>query len=158
MLYPLDMPKQSLWQQIAYQPLPGRPEGFFLSDNLYRASLHPLTPLTIGFVYICAVFWANARNRSYGGKKPKDLINSSPTLKNLVLAHNLLLAIYSGWTCTNVVVRLAAYFMQGLRAGGLEGELKRIKNSESKRVHIQLTMLLPLCARPHLCLLHCAHA
>lgn len=148
--YPLDVAKQSLWHQIVNQPLPARPEGFFLSPKLYRASLHPLTPLTIGFLYICAVRWANNRNkRSLNGKK--DFINSSPTLKNLVLTHNLFLAIYSLWTCANVVVRLVAYFAKGYQAGGLEGQ-------SYYRYHSRLCTNRKLFFRPDMRLLHCPNS
>ena len=120
-MYPLDVPHLSTWQQLVSQPLPARPEGFFLSPTLYKASLHPLTPITISSVYLLAVFWANARNKAQGGK-PKDLISASPTLKNIVLAHNLFLGIYSCWTSFNVIGRVIHYFGQGIKAGGLEGE------------------------------------
>jgi len=123
MSFPLDSPRQSLWQLITSQPLPARPEGFFLSPRLYKASLHPLTPITIGSIYLLSVFWANARNKAHGGK-PKDLIKASPALQNIVLAHNLLLGVYSCWTSANVIVRVVSYFAQGLQAGGIEGELK----------------------------------
>jgi hypothetical protein len=121
LLYPLDVPRQSLWHQISSQPLPARPEGFFLSEKVYRASLHPYTPLSIGLLYLFGVVWANQRYRAQAGKS-KDYINSSPTLKNVVLAHNALLAVYSCWTSINVVARLISYFNQGFQAGGVEGE------------------------------------
>lgn len=123
--YPLDVPRHSLWYQIANQPLPARPEGFFLSPKLYQATLHPLTPLTIGTIYLIGVIWANRRYKAQGGKS-KDFINSSPTLKNIVLAHNLFLAVYSCWTSVNVVARLIAYFNKGFQAGGVEGEISTL--------------------------------
>lgn len=119
--YPLDVARQSLWHQIANQALPARPEGFFLSEQLYRASLHPYTPISIGLLYLFGVVWANQRYRAQKGKS-KDYVNASPTLKNIVLAHNILLAVYSCWTSVNVVARLVSYFSRGFKAGGAEGE------------------------------------
>lgn len=69
---------------------------FNLSSDLYQNSLHVAVPLTIALVYGTMVAYGNRINKERDHKP--WAFSKSLTFYLLVVAHNIFLAIYSGWT------------------------------------------------------------
>lgn len=69
---------------------------FSIPSWLYSAALDVKVPLTIATVYAVTVTYTNAYNRSTGHKP--WAISKTKAFKLFVIAHNILLAVYSGWT------------------------------------------------------------
>lgn len=74
---------------------------FDINSELYENALHVAVPLTIALVYATTVTYVNRINkeREY---KPWGF-SKSLTFYILVVTHNFLLAIYSGWTFVGMV-------------------------------------------------------
>lgn len=120
MFYPLDNPRLSFWQNLAQQPYPAKPEGLPAPDWVFELSLSPWVPLLTGVVYL---FATHATNHRFGPGKaqPADLVKRSYGLSQTVLGHNILLALYSGWTFFHAVTRIGSYLFGGAYAGGFAG-------------------------------------
>ena len=69
---------------------------FFINPDVYDSMLHIAWPTTIAILYSASVYYMNGVNkkRDY---KPWSF-SKTRTFYTLVLAHNILLALYSGWT------------------------------------------------------------
>ncbi|ETS63416.1 hypothetical protein PaG_01699 [Moesziomyces aphidis] len=120
MLYALDNPLSSFWQRLSQQPYPAKPEGLPVADWAFELSLSPWVPLLTGVVYL---FATHATNNRFGPGKPKpaDLVKQSYGLSQTVLGHNILLAVYSGWTFFHAATRILSYLLGGALAGGFSG-------------------------------------
>ncbi|EST09787.1 GNS1/SUR4 membrane protein [Kalmanozyma brasiliensis GHG001] len=120
MLYALDNPHLSFWQRLAVQPYPAKPAGLPVADWAFELSLSPWVPLLTGVVYL---FATHATNHRFGPGKPKpaDLVKQSYGLSQTVLGHNILLAVYSGWTFFHAATRIFSYLVGGAVSGGLSG-------------------------------------
>ena len=69
---------------------------FTIDENVYNNVLHPAIPFTIALLYAATVAYFNKRNKE---RKYKPWAFSQTTLfYALIVAHNIILAIYSGWT------------------------------------------------------------
>ncbi|PWZ02847.1 hypothetical protein BCV70DRAFT_203747 [Testicularia cyperi] len=120
MLYALDNPRLSFFQQLASQPYPAKPEGLPVADWAFELSLTPWVPILTGVVYLFATHATNARFGP-GKPKPADLVKQSYGLSQTVLGHNILLAAYSGWTFFHAATRIFSYLFGGVSSGGAAG-------------------------------------
>jgi len=69
--------------------------------DVYKTLLSPSVPITVAFVYASLVTYLNDVNAR---RKYKPWAFSRTRLfKILVIIHNVLLAVYSGWTCVGMV-------------------------------------------------------
>lgn len=103
--YGFTSPDLSLWQfppAALPETLPP-PTGngslsrpFSIPAELYNILLEPMVPVSIALVYACTVTMLNQHNRE-NGYKAWD-ISKTQAFKVFVLAHNILLALYSAWT------------------------------------------------------------
>ncbi|PWN50888.1 hypothetical protein IE53DRAFT_343273 [Violaceomyces palustris] len=120
MKFPLDIPGLSALQQLHHLPYPSKPEGLAIPEWLFEASLSAWTPAAVGVAYLVST---HATNTRFGNGKPKpaDLVKDSYFLSQAVLAHNILLAVFSGWTFVNVAAILAGYFGKAAYSHGTQG-------------------------------------
>jgi hypothetical protein len=79
-------PGSSMWSASA----------FYIPPSIYHAALEVRVPVTIASVYAVTVVMLNAYNRS-NGNKPWP-ISKTGAFFCFVVAHNVVLALYSGWT------------------------------------------------------------
>jgi hypothetical protein len=91
----------------------------FVSPELYQAALDIKVPITIACVYAAVVISLNAYNRSNGNKAWS--ISKTKTFFAFVVLHNVLLAVYSGWTFIGMLKALATIFANPLGPSGLAG-------------------------------------
>ncbi|TAQ83627.1 hypothetical protein B7494_g8048 [Chlorociboria aeruginascens] len=85
------------------QTLPSPPMGgtqsappFSIPSSIYNGALDVKIPITIACIYAASVTALNAYNRSTGNKPWP--ISKTKIFFWFVVAHNILLAVYSGWT------------------------------------------------------------
>ena len=69
---------------------------FNIDVETYNNALHPAVPFTIAAVYLVTVLYGNRINKERGDKP--WAFSKSVIFYSFVLAHNVFLAIYSGWT------------------------------------------------------------
>jgi hypothetical protein len=92
---------------------------FSISPAVYNAALDVKIPITVACVYAAAVAALNAYNKSRGNRP--WAISRTSVFFVLVVAHNVFLAAYSGWTFIGMwaAIRRTAVGWQG--ADGLAG-------------------------------------
>jgi hypothetical protein len=66
---------------------------FGIEKTLFNAALHPAVPVTIASIYIVSVFYLNSYNERREHKP--WAISRKPFFKRFVVAHNVLLAVFS---------------------------------------------------------------
>ncbi|KAF8863813.1 hypothetical protein BDZ45DRAFT_670045 [Acephala macrosclerotiorum] len=91
----------------------------FISPELYQSALDIRVPITIACVYAAVVTSLNAYNRSNGNKAWS--ISKTKTFFAFVVLHNVLLAVYSGWTFIGMLKALITIFANPLGPSGLAG-------------------------------------
>lgn len=74
---------------------------FNISSEVYNNALHVSVPIAFAIVYAIVAGYLNKRNKERDNK-PWALSKSS-AFYVLVLVHNLLLAIFSAWTCLGMI-------------------------------------------------------
>jgi hypothetical protein len=92
---------------------------FFIPTSTFYAALDMRVPVTIGCVYVVAVMMLNSYNQSYGNKPWK--ISKTRVFFWFVVAHNALLAVYSGWTFVGLLGALQRTVSSPLGSAGLAG-------------------------------------
>lgn len=127
---PRDPLHASLTERLASIPLPPGPETWpypldkIASRSFYEVSLQAWVPIVFSLVYYLV---AHSANHFFVGPKhvARDYTKGTGVLalllRNLVIAHNAFLAVYSGWTFFNVVPVVARFFALGHRSAGFEG-------------------------------------
>lgn len=73
---------------------------FNIDTGAYNNALKPAVPFTIAAVYLAIVIYGNRINKERGNKP--WAFSKSSVFFSLVLAHNVFLAVYSGWTFTGM--------------------------------------------------------
>jgi hypothetical protein len=69
---------------------------FAISPELYNSALDIRVPITIACIYAAAAVALNSYNKSTGGRP--WAISNTKAFFAFVIAHNVFLALYSGWT------------------------------------------------------------
>lgn len=92
---------------------------FSIPSWLYVGALDAKVPITIALVYAVTVALLNAYNRS-GGNKPWR-ISKTKAFFWFVVAHNVLLAVYSAWTFVGMLSALRASLQRWSGPTGLAG-------------------------------------
>jgi hypothetical protein len=92
---------------------------FSISASIYNGALDARVPITIACVYAATVTALNAYNRSHGNKPWK--ISKTKAFFWFVVAHNIFLAVYSGWTFVGMLGALRRTLSTPSRPAGLAG-------------------------------------
>jgi hypothetical protein len=103
-------------------PIPGSTLSappFSISASVYNGALDARVPITIACVYAASVTVLNAYNRQYGNKPWK--ISKTKFFFWFVVAHNVFLAVYSGWTFIGMLRALQVSVAHPLGPAGLAG-------------------------------------
>ena len=74
---------------------------FNIDPELYNQLLDVRVPLTVAAVYATTVFFLNRMNKSRGNKP--WAISQTSIFFAVMIAHNVLLAVYSGWTFAGMI-------------------------------------------------------
>ena len=74
---------------------------FSIDPKLYNQLLDVRVPLTVAAVYATSVFYLNRLNKRRGNKP--WAFSQTSVFFALMIAHNILLAVYSGWTFVGMV-------------------------------------------------------
>jgi hypothetical protein len=106
---------QALPPAVAGSSLSAPP--FSISPSLYNAALDVKVPITIACVYAASVTALNAYNRSRGNTPWR--ISQTKAFFWFVVAHNIFLAVYSGWTFVGMWHALRESVVSPLSAGGV---------------------------------------
>ncbi|KAL8948000.1 MAG: hypothetical protein Q9222_005768 [Ikaeria aurantiellina] len=72
-----------------------------ISSKVYNDALHPSIPITIAVVYASIAIYINQVNKRRDNKPWS--FSKTNLFYGLVLLHNALLAVYSGWTCIGMI-------------------------------------------------------
>jgi hypothetical protein len=103
-------------------PIPGSTLSappFSIPSSLYYPVLDVRIPITIACVYAATVTALNAHNRSTGNKPWP--ISKTKAFFWFVVAHNIFLALYSGWTFVGMLGALQRTVEKWSGPGGLAG-------------------------------------
>lgn len=92
---------------------------FSISASVYNGALDARVPITIACVYAATVTALNAYNRKYGNKPWK--ISKTKSFFWFVVAHNVFLAVYSGWTFVGMLRALQKSVANPTGPAGLSG-------------------------------------
>lgn len=127
--YPLDAPNSTLLSQLRDAPYPRYPFAGharlsqIFPPSFYAATLSPIPVFVFAAAYYALAHYANTTH----AKPPRDWTRGegllSSVLRQLVRAHNLLLALYSAATFALMAPPVVDMFLQGYRAAGSKGEL-----------------------------------
>ena len=101
-------------------PVPGSmlsAPPFSIPSSAFHAALDMQVPITIGAIYAATVMILNVYNRSDGNRPWK--ISKTRAFFWFVVAHNVFLAVYSGWTFQGLV--RAVYRTVSSGSGGIVG-------------------------------------
>jgi hypothetical protein len=104
---------------------------FAISPSLYNAVLDVKVPITIACVYAASVVSLNAYNRSRGNKPWP--ISQTKAFFWFVVAHNILLAVYSGWTFVGMWDALRESVVSPFSASGLAGTVDSLCKIQGPR-------------------------
>jgi hypothetical protein len=106
--------------------LPAAPAGssfaappFSIPQDLYNEVLQVKYPITIAAIYAITVLSLNASNKRNGNKA--WAISKTKAFFWFVIAHNVLLAVYSGWTFVGMLSALRRVVAHPLGPNGLAG-------------------------------------
>lgn len=103
-------------------PPPNHPtlaHPFTIPLEIYNKLLDGRVPFTTALVYITTVTWLNSINAS---RKHKPwAFSKTRFFKSMVIAHNVILAVYSAWTCIGMVNALNISFYSPRDVFGLSG-------------------------------------
>ena len=113
--FPPDNEPQALPPALPGTSLSAPP--FAIPSNLYNAVLDIKVPITIACVYAASVTALNAYNRSRGNKP--WWISTTKLFFWFVVAHNVFLAVYSGWTFIAMWDALKESIVPWTSAGGI---------------------------------------
>lgn len=105
----LPPPPGSMWSASA----------FHIPPSIYHAALGVRVPITIASVYAVTVIMLNAYNRSNGNRPWR--ISKTRAFFCFVVAHNVVLALYSGWTFLGMVQAARRTVLNPLGPAGLVG-------------------------------------
>ena len=97
------------------------PPPFTIPHDLYQAALDVKVPITIACAYAVTAKLLNLYNQS-NGKKPWAISKTRPFFA-FVLLHNILLALYSGWTFLGMLHTLGSSLVSPSGPNGLAGTL-----------------------------------
>ncbi|KAI1007342.1 hypothetical protein K3495_g877 [Podosphaera aphanis] len=92
---------------------------FSIPESLYRGALDPKLPITVAAVYVFSISIINAIN-SKRGNKPWA-VSKTRIFSLFVVLHNVLLAVYSGWTFLGMWETLAKSIPSPYEKDGLVG-------------------------------------
>lgn len=93
--------------------------AFSIPPSIYHAALDVKVPITIASVYAVTVVMLNAYNRSHGNR-PWG-ISRTKIFSCFVVAHNVMLALYSGWTFLGMMQAARRTVCNPFRSAGLVG-------------------------------------
>ncbi|KAE8451177.1 hypothetical protein EG329_004341 [Mollisiaceae sp. DMI_Dod_QoI] len=91
----------------------------YIPTKIYQAALDIRVPITIACVYAALVTLLNSYNKT-NGYKPWG-ISKSKAFFVFVVIHNVLLALYSGWTFAGMLRAMTTIFANPLNSSGLAG-------------------------------------
>jgi hypothetical protein len=94
---------------------------FSISPTIYNAALDIRVPITIACVYAVSVTILNKYNKSAGNKAWP--ISKTKGFFYFVVAHNVLLAVYSGWTFVGMFKAVQRSVPSPIGPAGLAGTL-----------------------------------
>jgi hypothetical protein len=103
-----------------WPPVPGSMSSappFSIPPSVFYAALDVRVPMTIGAIFVATVTVLNAYNQSHGNKPWK--ITKTKAFFWFVVAHNVLLAVYSAWTFQGLV--RVVYRTVSSGSGGIAG-------------------------------------
>jgi hypothetical protein len=89
--------------------------------EIYQAALDIRVPITIAIIYASVVTLLNKYNRSNGFKAWP--VSKSSAFFVFVVIHNVLLAVYSGWTFVGMLRALVKTFANPFKTPGLSGTI-----------------------------------
>lgn len=95
------------------------PPLFTIPGDIFSASLDPKVPLTIAIVYAVTVKLLNRYNRSTN--KAPWAVSKTRAFRLFVVLHNVLLAVYSAWTCLGMWRTMRASVASPSGPSGLAG-------------------------------------
>ena len=99
--------------------VPAFAHPFTIPTNIYNALLHVNVPITVALLYMTSVTYLNRYNAQ---RKHKPWSFSKTRLFSiLVVAHNVLLALYSAWTCLGMINAVSISFPGWRGPYGLAG-------------------------------------
>lgn len=87
-------------------PPPPSTSPFYISPSIYLAFLDKRVPITIALVYALTVHILNSRVSNTKPAQPYSFAKTK-AFHYFVIAHNLFLAVYSGWTFIGMFTTLA---------------------------------------------------
>lgn len=104
----------SLVSDVLNHPYPPVPSKIPFSQRFFESTIKPEVPFTIVFGYLALIAILNQRQDGKNRMK-------GPWWKALLLLHNVLLALYSGWTFQATGPATIKYFFKGYQTGGISG-------------------------------------
>lgn len=108
--------------QTVLAPAPGSiwsASAFSIPPSIYHGALNVRVPITIASVYAVTAVMLNAYNRSRGNKP--WAISKTRSFFCFVVAHNIMLALYSAWTFLGMVQAARRTVVNPLGPTGLLG-------------------------------------
>ncbi|KAA1083768.1 hypothetical protein PGT21_017103 [Puccinia graminis f. sp. tritici] len=99
---------------VINHPYPPVPSKLPISQNLFEFTLRPELPFTIVCVYLALIALLNKRQDGKNRMK-------GPWWKAVLLMHNIILAVYSGWTFLATGPATINYFLRGYQTAGVPG-------------------------------------
>ncbi|TVY37500.1 hypothetical protein LOCC1_G007416 [Lachnellula occidentalis] len=115
-------------------PVPGyilSAPPFSIPTSAFYAALDMRVQITIGAIYVATVITLNTYNRSNGNKSWK--IGKTKAFFWFVVAHNVFLAVYSGWTFQGLM--RAVYRMISSGSEGIAGTVDSLSKMHGEAGH-----------------------
>ncbi|POW14261.1 hypothetical protein PSTT_03108 [Puccinia striiformis] len=99
---------------IINHPYPPVPSNIPISRKLFEFTMRPELPFTIVCGYLAVIAILNKRQDGKNRMK-------GPWWKAVLLLHNVILAVYSGWTFLGTGPATINYFLRGYQTAGVPG-------------------------------------
>jgi len=103
-----------LLSDVINHPYPPVPAKLDMSKRIFEFTMRPELPFTIVFGYLALIAFLNKRQDGKNRMK-------GPWWKAVLLLHNIILAVYSGWTFLGTGPATINYFLRGYQAAGVPG-------------------------------------